>query len=82
MWREFIVSWNGAGLFLSSTWTNSDALPFIPMHRGVCAVGEFLAKNGFRANWWQITGVDNKAVRMEEVGAWVGVREHIYILVK
>jgi hypothetical protein len=28
MWRQFIISWNGAGFFLSSEWTNSEALEF------------------------------------------------------
>ena len=51
MWKQFIVNWNGANIFLSSAWRNSDCLePNTDASREL-GYGDIFGKKWFQGKW-------------------------------
>ncbi len=51
MWKRFIVNWNGANFFLSSTWQNSDCLHLHTDASGVIGYGGICGSKWFQGTW-------------------------------
>ena len=51
IWKQFIISWNGAGFFLSSEWTNSEALEFHTDASGTLGYGGIFENMWFYGEW-------------------------------
>ena len=66
MWKQFIVNWNGANLFLSSAWRNSDSLELHTDAFGALGYGGI-----FGEKWFQIKRKPRQQLGQPEISiAW------------
>ena len=79
MWKHFIVNWNGAGFFLSSTWQNSRCLELHTDASGSLGYGGFFGTKWFQGKWepHQELGQNEISIAWQELFAIV-VACHIW----
>ena len=51
MWKQFVINWNGANFFFSSTWQDSDCLQLHTDGSGALGYGGIFESRWFQGTW-------------------------------
>lgn len=68
MWEEFVTGWNGASLFLSTSWVNSDSLQLFTDASGTIGFGVIFGSKWFQGRWERQHQLDQPGISI----AWQG----------